>query len=107
MVGRDRRRARPRSTAKRDLFHRRQRRRRPASTTLGAGLGAELAAPGRSISTTSSVIDAFGTVGDFDGDDSFGLGVGYDLGGGAQVLGGIARTYARETVADFGLALEF
>ena len=76
-------------------------------TTLGAGLGAELEEAWAIDLYYIKVTDAFGTVGDFDGEDSYGLGVGYDLGGGAQVLGGIARTYARETVADFGIALAF
>jgi outer membrane protein OmpU len=43
-------------------------------------------------------------------DTDLGLGVSYDLGGGASIMGGIVRDEdggARETIADFGLAFSF
>jgi outer membrane protein OmpU len=49
-----------------------------------------------------------------DGDDTYGLTAQYDLGGGASVNGGIAKSYSisptedeSATVADFGISMEF
>lgn len=42
-----------------------------------------------------------------DGEDSLGLGADYDLGGGASIRLGVARTYADETVSDLGFMMTF
>ncbi len=46
----------------------------------------------------------------FDGEESFGLGASYDLGGGASLVGGIVRTRTTtptSTRADFGISFSF
>lgn len=49
--------------------------------------------------------DDFGTAGDF---DTFGLGVAYDLGGGAALKAGVVDTdYSDDTVADLGITMSF
>lgn len=53
------------------------------------------------------IIEATGSVADADGDEAFGLTGEYDLGGGASVNTGIARTYGDATVADFGIKMSF
>jgi outer membrane protein OmpU len=58
--------------------------------------------------TVTGVYSAFSGNGLYSamGDDAYGLGVSYDLGGGATVKGGVA-SLGGDTVADLGLALEF
>ncbi len=73
----------------------------------------------------STVLEASnGGIDAFDGSDSYGASLSYDLGGGASVNGGVARTYGRgsfgdpgdadfapeleaATVADFGISMVF
>ena len=67
-----------------------------------------------------NVYSADGALESFDGEDTYGLTAAYDLGGGAQVAGGIATTFGRgsdinpnrgdrsgDTVADFGIKMSF
>ncbi len=70
-----------------------------------------------------NIFSAKGTLEGSDGKSTYGLTASYDLGGGAQVAGGIARTYGRDelfqdgdliytdddadTVADFGIKMSF
>jgi len=70
-----------------------------------------------------NILSAKGSLAGSDGKSTYGLTASYDLGGGAQVAGGIARTYGRDelfmdgdlistdsdadTVADFGIKMSF
>lgn len=67
-----------------------------------------------------NIYDATDSLAAYDGQDTYGLTAAYDLGGGAQVAGGIATTFGRgsdinpnrgprdgETVADFGIKMAF
>jgi len=44
---------------------------------------------------------------DFLGEEYFGLGAAYDLGGGAKVVGGIVSVDGDETIADVGISMSF
>lgn len=55
----------------------------------------------------ADILDATGNASGFDGDSSYGLGVAYDLGGGASLKGGIAETFGDDTVGDFGITMAF
>ena len=72
----------------------------------------------------ASVLTGNGNLGAYDGHDSYGASVQYDLGGGATVNFGVAQTYGRDevgtpgdvgyipeiedgTVADFGIKMDF
>lgn len=67
--------------------------------TWGIGLGYTLAE--WSISGYyHKVQDASGGIEGFDGKDSYGIGVAYDLGGGAVLAGGVAKTFGRDTQGD-------
>jgi outer membrane protein OmpU len=70
-----------------------------------------------------NILNANGGVAEFDGNSTYGLTAEYDLGGGAVVAGGVARTFGEdelfedgnlintdedaETVADFGIRMSF
>ncbi|MBA3323712.1 MAG: porin [Rhodobacteraceae bacterium] len=54
-----------------------------------------------------NILSADGVFGDSDGDDTWGVGMTYDLGGGATVAGGYASTFDDQDVADFGVRLAF
>ncbi len=60
----------------------------------------------------AQIFDASGAAESRDGDQAYGLTAAYDLGGGAQVAGGVAQTFGsaadqEETVADFGIKMAF
>lgn len=74
--------------------------------TLGAGVGTTFGDFGVDAYYVN-IFDASGDLEGVDGDDSYGLGVTYDLGGGARIEGGVADTFAGETVADFGIGMSF
>lgn len=72
--------------------------------TLGAGLTTTVADFGVNAFYNRALRD--GDIFD-DGDDAFGVGLSYDLGGGASIRTGVVRTYGSHTVADFGIAMSF
>lgn len=55
-----------------------------------------------------NILSADGGLADVDGNDAYGLTATYDLGGGASINGGVAKTLDEgETVADFGIKMAF
>ncbi len=52
-------------------------------------------------------VTAFYTDHGFDGWTSYGLGASYDLGGGASVVGGVAKEEGSDTVMDLGVKMSF
>jgi outer membrane protein OmpU len=73
---------------------------------LGLGLGADFG-PWGIDGYYFNILSADGTIEDVDGNDSLGVGVSYDLGGGATVKAGFADTFADDQVADFGISMAF
>ncbi len=53
------------------------------------------------------ILDGTGNAEFLDGNSAYGAGVAYDLGGGARLAGGVARTLTDDTVGDFGIGLTF
>lgn len=74
--------------------------------TLGAGMGAEMG-DWELNAYYVNIIEASGAMSAHDGEDSLGLGADYDLGGGASIRFGVARTYADENVSDLGFLMTF
>jgi outer membrane protein OmpU len=83
---------------------------------LGFGLGTAFGAFG----VNAIYVHALDAPGDLDGEDAYGVDFTYDLGGGAELKGGVARTLRgiysagladdageNETVADFGISMAF
>lgn len=55
----------------------------------------------------NTVLEGSGDAEELDSEESYGLGMTYDLGGGAELAAGVAETRTGETVADFGIGLSF
>ncbi len=55
----------------------------------------------------NDVLEGTGDAEGLDGQDSYGLGLSYDLGGGAELALGVAETRNGDTVGDFGIGLSF
>lgn len=74
--------------------------------TIGAGLGTTFADIGFDAYYNRAIGGALAGLGS-DGDDAYGLGMNFDLGGGASLRGGVVRTYQSTTAADLGIQLTF
>jgi outer membrane protein OmpU len=75
--------------------------------TLGFGLGTTIADIGLNAYYNEILSDDF-RIGDIgDGDNAYGVGMTYGLGGGASLRGGVVRTYGGTTAADLGIQMSF